>query len=73
MFFFKNKKNKITLINEKWERLETTLKFKNIPRYSEFIYIEDKKLYYRVENVVYSIGKEENIFIVVKEFTQKNF
>ena len=71
MLNFFRKKYNITLISEKWERLENNIKMRSIPRYSEFIYLKKKNIYYKVENVIYSIDKKNNIFIVVKNFPQK--
>jgi len=71
MLNFFSKKYTITLISEKWERLENNIKMKSIPRYSEFIYLKKKNIYYKVQNVIYSIDKKQHIFIVVKNFPQK--
>lgn len=71
MFNFFRKKYNITLISEKWERLETNIKMRTIPRYSEFIYLKNKNIYYKVQNIIYSIDKKQHIFIVVKNFPQK--
>jgi hypothetical protein len=72
MLNFFSKKYTITLISEKWERLENNIKMTNVPRYSEFIFLKKKNIYYKVENVIYSIDKKNDIFIVVKIFQQKN-
>lgn len=72
MLRFFNKKHRLTLINQNWEIVVPNILMKNIPRYGEFIYLKDKNVYYKVENVIYTVDKKRDIFIVVKIFQQKN-
>jgi len=58
----------ISFLNCKWTPLKRNLKITVIPRIDEFIYLEGK--YYRVINVVHMMNKNQDIFIIIDEFSQ---
>ena len=63
-------KYNVSLLNSKWEVLKTSVKLINIPRKDEFIYMDD--VYYKVVNVVHSIGGKHGIVIIIDEFSQNS-
>jgi hypothetical protein len=66
-----NKYN-ISLMNEKWEMINQSLKVKYIPRSGEFIYLNNQEQYYKVVNVIHSMTKKHEIFIIIEIFDKKN-
>jgi hypothetical protein len=71
MFFVK--KNKVTILNQKWEILNPSISFEFIPRINELIFIDDLNQYFRVVNIIYKMGllkskKLESIFLIIEEF-----
>ncbi len=63
MFF--SKKYTVTFLNSKWEIVKSNIKLKSIPQRDEYIYMDDK--YYDVLNVVHSLDKNHNIFVIIQE------
>ncbi len=63
MFF--SKKYTVTFLNSKWEIVKLNIKLKSIPQRDEYIYMDDK--YYDVLNVVHSLDKNHNIFVIIQE------
>lgn len=63
MFF--DKKYTVTFLNSKWETVKSEVKLKSIPQRDEYLYMDNK--YYDVLNVVHSINKNHNIFIIIEE------
>jgi len=64
-------KYNITILDSKWSPIKSNLKVNTIPRSGEFIYLDEQ--YYEVLNVVHSINKKHEIFVVVSELeNQKN-
>jgi hypothetical protein len=59
---FRRKYN-ISLLDSKWQIIKGKIKFKHIPRKDEYLYYEEK--YYIVLNVIHSIEKKNNIFLVI--------
>ncbi len=56
-------------INEgNFKTLKPFIKLKHIPRYSELLYIDGIPTYYRVVNIIHSVSKKHNIWIVVEPF-----
>jgi hypothetical protein len=64
---FKTKYN-ISLLDTKWNPIKRNLYFNSIPVKDEFIFYNEK--YYHVVNIVHSVGKKHEIFIIVDEFKQ---
>lgn len=64
------RKYTISIIDCKWNPIKRNLNFEFIPKRDELIYIDEK--YLTVINVIHSIGKKQDIFIVVEELTKKN-
>tara|TARA_R100000544_G_C2219125_1_gene56367 strand:+ start:770 stop:1006 length:237 start_codon:yes stop_codon:yes gene_type:complete len=64
------KRNKITLLNNKWEILKSDIKISTTPKIYELIYITDENKYYSVCNVIHNIkgGKCNNIFVILEEY-----
>lgn len=62
--FFKS--HSVSILNKQWHPIKD-IKVKHIPRYGEYIYLEEKNQYYVVLNVVYNINKKQGIFIIVEE------
>jgi hypothetical protein len=61
----------ITILNSKWIPIKSNLKVDTIPRSGEYIYLGEQ--YYEVLNVVHSIDKNHQIFVIVSELeNQKN-
>ena len=56
----------VSLLNSKWEPLKRNLKISIIPRRDEFIYFNDK--YYIVLNVVHTLNKTHDIFVIIEEY-----
>jgi hypothetical protein len=59
-----SKKYKVTILDSKWHPIKKSVKFSVIPRKDEFIWCDE--LYYQVLNVVHSMDKSHNIFIIVE-------
>ncbi len=51
-----------------FKSLKANIKIKHIPRHSELLYIDGNPIYYRVINVIHSISKKHNIWIIVEPF-----
>lgn len=62
-------KYNITLIDSKWNPIKNTVKFIDIPRRDEFIYLVDR--YYQVINVVHNMDKKHHIFVIIEEVNQQ--
>lgn len=67
MFF--SKKYTITFLNSKWEIVKSNIKLKSVPQRDEYIYMDNR--YYDVLNVVHSINKNHEIFVVIEETNLK--
>jgi hypothetical protein len=67
MFF--SKKYTITFLNSKWEIVKSNIKLKSVPQRDEYIYMDDR--YYDVLNVVHSINKNHEIFVIIEETNLK--
>jgi hypothetical protein len=65
------RKYSITLINESWEQIKTTIKLAHIPRKDELIYLEEFEKYFKVINVIHNITKKHGIFLVIQEYLEK--
>ena len=63
------KKYTVTLLNSKWEVVKRNLPFEVIPRKDEFIWFEEQ--YFEVVNVVHQIDKQQSIFVIVNQLTNK--
>lgn len=63
------KKYSVTLLDEKWNVIQPKVRFKFIPRIYELIYLANKNEYYRVVNVVYSVDKHVETFVVIEKHT----
>lgn len=61
-----NTKYTISLLDSKWSPLKTSIKLMVIPRSGEFVYVNGQ--YYEVLNVIHSLDKKHNVFIIVKEY-----
>ena len=63
-----NTKYTISLLDSKWSPLKTTIKLAVIPRSGEFVYVNGQ--YYEVLNVIHSLDKKHNVFIIVKTYSR---
>jgi len=64
MLFFL--KNKITLLNDKWEIIETYYsRFK--PSISEFIFSKKNNCYFRVKQVIHSLKSNNGLILLVEK------
>ena len=64
-------KYNITILNSKWSPIKNGLRVKTIPKSGEYIYMDGQ--YYEVLNVVHTIDKTHEIFVIVSELeNQKN-
>ena len=64
-----NKKTKVTILNSNWKVVKRNLPFEVIPRKDEFIWFEEQ--YFEVVNVVHQIDKQQSIFVIVNQLTNK--
>lgn len=62
-------KYNITLLDSKWNPIKRNIKFDSVPKSDEFIFFKEK--YYRVINVVHSVGDNPGLFVIIDEFIQK--
>lgn len=62
-------KYNITLLDSKWNPIKRNIYFNSVPRRDEFIFYSEK--YYRVINVVHSIGDKSGTFVIIEEFIQQ--
>jgi len=60
----------ISILDSKWLPIKRGIKLPIIPRANEFIFIDDE--YYQVSNVVHSLNKKQDIFIIVEKFGSIN-
>lgn len=67
------KKYSVSLLNQKWEQIRGNLELEHIPRKDEIIYLEDKKLYFDVINVVHYLNKKQGIFVIIKESLHQGY
>lgn len=56
----------VSILNKSWQPIKV-VKVKHIPRFGEYIYLEDTHQYYAVLNVVYNLNEKQGIFIIVEE------
>jgi hypothetical protein len=60
------RKYKVSMLDSKWNPIKRNVKLDVIPKSDEYIW--DTTKYYRVINVVHSIDKKHEIFIIVEEY-----
>ena len=58
-------KYSVSILNSKWEIIESKLKLKVIPRQYELLYLNDK--YLTVIKVIHMLNKTQDIFVVVED------
>ena len=63
------KKYSVTFLNEKWEVVREGVKIKHIPRANELVFLPEHNKYFRVANVIHNFNGEQNIFIIIEEYT----
>ena len=63
------KRYKVSFLDEKWELIKEDVRVFDIPRTHEVIYLISEKKYYRVVNVIHNIDKNQEIYIVIEEYT----
>lgn len=64
------KKYSVSLLNEKWEQIRGNIEVEHLPRKGELIFLEDKKMYFEIINVVHYLNNVQGIFLIIKEFSQ---
>jgi hypothetical protein len=64
MRMFKKNKKSVTLLDEKWNVIESNVDFNNLPRIHELIFLPKENKYYRVVN-------ENNSFLLL--FIKKRY
>lgn len=69
MRIFKNNKKSVTLLDEKWNVIDDNVKFINLPRVYELIFIPKENNYYRVVNIVYSMVKPIETYVIIELHT----
>ena len=62
------RKYKVSMLDSKWNPIKRNVKLDVIPKSDEYIW--DNSKYYRVINVVHSIDKKHEIFVIIEEYTQ---
>lgn len=60
-----NNKYTVTILNTLWVPIKSNIKLKVIPRREEMIFIKEFDKYFEVINVVHTIDKTQNTFIIV--------
>lgn len=65
------RRHSVSILNKTWEPIKQGVRMKYIPRFGEFIYIEDTARYYKVLNVVYYLNNKEGVFVIVDEFGEE--
>jgi hypothetical protein len=60
------RKYKVSMLDSKWNPIKRNVKLDIIPKSDEYIW--DSAKYYRVINVVHSIDKNHEIFIILEEY-----
>ena len=65
------KRHSVSILDRTWEPIKQGVSMKFIPRYGEYIYIEEVSRYYKVLNVVYYLNNKEGVFIIVEEFGEE--
>lgn len=61
------RKYKVSMLDSKWNPIKRNIKLSVIPKSDEYIWDDTK--YYRVINIVHSIAKNYEIFVIVEEYT----
>ena len=69
MRIFKNNKKSVTLLDEKWNIIDDNVNFINLPRVHELIFIPKENNYYRVVNIVYSMVKPIETYVIIELHT----
>jgi predicted ribosome-associated RNA-binding protein Tma20 len=62
------RKYSVTILDRKWSVIKQRVRVKIIPRYGEFIFIEETNQYYKVINVIHYLNRKSGVFIIVDEF-----
>jgi len=65
------KRKNITILDKSWKPIIESLNLKIIPRYGEYVFLEETKKYYKVLNVIYYLNKNQGIFVIVEEFGEE--
>ena len=63
------RKHKVTLLDEKWNVVQNNLKLQSIPRIHELMFLPKEGKYYRVVNVIYSLYKTIDTFVIIEQYT----
>jgi hypothetical protein len=66
------RKYNISLMDEKWGMIVPKMSVRHIPRYGEFIYLNNQEQYFRVLNVIHNMTHKHEIFIIVELFDKKS-
>jgi hypothetical protein len=62
-------KYNISLLDSKWNPIKRNIIFDWVPRKDEYIFYDN--IYYHVINLVHSVNKKHEIFLVVEELQQQ--
>ena len=60
------RKYSVTILDENWVEMKSSVKLSIIPRANELIYLDTDKKYYRVINVIHYLNDKQGIFLIVK-------
>ncbi len=62
-----NTKYTVSILDSKWRVIKKNLKITILPRKDELIFFDEK--YHEVINVVHTLNKKQDIYIIVNEFS----
>ena len=69
MRIFKRNKKSVTLLDEKWNVIDNNVKFDNLPRTHELIFIPKENKYYRVVNIIYNMNQPVETYVIIELYT----
>ena len=69
MRMFKKNKKSVTLLDEKWNVIDDNIKFDNLPRIYELIFIPKENKYYRVVNIIYNMNQPVETYVIIELYT----
>lgn len=65
------KRHSVTILDRNWKVIKNKVKLRVIPRYGEYIYIEENEQYYKVLNIIHYLNNKRGVFIIVDRFGDK--